>query len=412
MTDNLTKANLSDYVNDMIQLSTFKGLAKYIVNITFWWSNSIKTACAGDGFIYFNPNFWDKLTEEERKTVIAHEIWHLVLNHLNRVIDKDHEIYNIAADYVINNILNESDFYVSTDPDSFGGIGICHDTKYKNRGTNDIYNEIYQDVQKQRKQHKSVQNTSFDQIKDLIKQTLQKIKEEETGNKNVQITNYDVSKNQKENEEKLKTVSASAVIQDGLTYTVLLRENFYKTVQNKTYKEIFNKYLTDPLSGGKRTFLRPSRRQSSSNLRMKGQFPKRGKENRLTHLVYALDVSGSISQKIANDFLSSAGSLKTILNPNLMTVMLWDTKIVFEKVFKENEDLNNIHVHAGGGTNLTPVYNRLKILKPEAVVIYTDLQVSIPPKPDCDVLWFVPDQNVRTDHVTYGDIYKITKETK
>lgn len=159
--------------------------------------------------------------------------------------------------------------------------------------------------------------------------------------------------------------------------------------------------------------MRPSRRQAKDGLRLKGKYPKRGRKNRLTHLVYALDVSGSITAHQKKQFLASAKTLKEKLNPQLMTVMLWDDGIRFEKTFREDELLDNIHVMSGGGTNLNPVYKRVQQIMPEALVIFTDLVVNIPPKPDWETIWFVPTMGIGDYYlkaVTYGDIYLIPEK--
>ena len=140
--------------------------------------------------------------------------------------------------------------------------------------------------------------------------------------------------------------------------------------------------------------MRPSRRQIRGGLRLKGKFPKRGKHNRLAHLVYALDTSGSITDLQGKQFLRSAKTLKERLNPELMTVMMWGTRIVFEKTFKEDETLDNIRIISGGGTNLRPVYQRLKQLNPECAVIFTDLEFDMPAEPNWETIWFVPDLGI------------------
>ncbi len=93
-----------------------------------------------------------------------------------------------------------------------------------------------------------------------------------------------------------------------------------------------------------------------------------------------------------------------------MTIILWDTSIQFEKVFREDEVLDNIPTLGGGGTDLDPVYQRVEQINPEALVIFTDLAVTIPPKPTWETIWFVPDMNVYTGYlqaVTYGDVYLV-----
>lgn len=405
---NVVKANdtFRIIVQEMIlHDKRFVGMARYVTQIDFFWSTAIKTACAGVGFIFFNPEFWKKLVPEQQKTVVAHEVWHLILNHLERGEGKDPESYNIAGDHVINLTLQEDGFPINQNSD-FGGITPCCDPAYRGMSTEQIYAKVHQDRKKDPSSHNSPSGTpSKDQIEDLIKEALsgtgksmdqQKEKDDEIRDSVAQEAQANPPGNGPGGEDRLISTECKRVY-----------------IKEATYEEIFEEYLTDPLSGGKRTYLRPSRRQVAGGLRLKGKFPKRGRKNRLTHLVYALDVSGSITAHQAQQFLRSATTLKEKLNPQLMTVMLWDTSIKFEKVFREDEQLDNIRVQAGGGTSLEPVYKRVRQINPEALVIFTDLCVNIPPKPDWETIWFVPDMNIYDAYlqqVTYGDIYLVPEK--
>jgi predicted metal-dependent peptidase len=393
-------------VQDMILYDKrFVGMARYVTRIEFFWSTAIKTACAGAGFIFFNPEFWKKLVPEQQKTVVAHEIWHLILNHLERGEGFDPESYNIAGDHVINLTLQEDGFPIHQNSD-FGGITPCCDPAYRGLSTEQIYAKVHEDRKKDPGSHSSPSGTpSKDQIEDLIKEA-------------VSGTGKSVDQQKEEDEALRDSVAQEAQAAPpgnhaGGEDRLISTECKKVFIKEATYEEIFEDYLTDPLSGGKRTYIRPSRRQVAGGLRLKGKFPKRGRKNRLTHLVYALDVSGSITSHQAQQFLRSAKTLKETLNPVLMTVMLWDTRIVFEKVFREDEPLDNIQVQAGGGTCLDPVYKRVRQINPEALVIFTDLCVNIPPKPDWETIWFVPDMNIYDAYlqqVTYGDIYLVPEK--
>lgn len=390
-------------VQEMIlQDRRFAGMARYVTNIEFFWSSAIKTACAGAGFIFFNPDFWAKLVPEQQKTVVAHEIWHLILNHLERGEGKDPDSYNIAGDHVINLTLQEDGFPIHENSD-FGGIKPCCDPAYRGMSTEQIYAKIHEERKKNPGSHQPAAGTpSKSQIEDLIKEALQG-------------SGTSLQEQKDDDEELLNAVADKAQAnppgnQPGGESRLLETERKKVYIKKATYEEIFEEYLTDPLSGGKRTFMRPSRRQVNGGLRLKGKYPKKGRKNRLTHLVYALDVSGSITRAQANQFLRSAETLKERLNPVLMTVMLWDNQIRFEKVFREDEKLTGIHVTAGGSTCLKPVYQRVKQINPEALVIFTDLCVDIPPKPSWETIWFVPDDNIYDAYlqkVTYGDVYLV-----
>ena len=80
-------------------------------SMTFTLDPECQTA-ATDGYkIYFGPKFMSELSDSELEFVLMHEVMHIVLQHCLRGQDKDNEIYNIAADIVINsNILMSKDF--------------------------------------------------------------------------------------------------------------------------------------------------------------------------------------------------------------------------------------------------------------------------------------------------------------
>ena len=376
----------------------FDGWTLYIANIAFFWSESINTACAGHGFIFFNPHFWDKLDEDKQKTVIAHEICHLILDHLNRGEGYDHESYNIAGDYVINNYLHDEGFDTQG---MFGDIEILFDRKYVGQTTEQVYASVHEERKQNPSSHGGSNTPSKDQIEEMVQEALKEILEDPDFEEQVKKNQEEIEANQ--NRKPGNEQGNSMILLEGVKRV---------EVVNATYQQIFEPYLTDPLSGGKRTYLRPSRRQAAGGLRLKGKFPKRGKLNRLTHLVYALDVSGSISRADADAFINSAHTIKEMLNPKNMTVMLWDTRIVFEKTYRDDEKLGKIRVHAGGGTDLKPVYNRVKQLQPEALVIFTDLAVSIPPKPDWETIWLV-NSTVHDGYlqaVKYGTVYQLPKD--
>ena len=367
-------------------------MARYLASVEIFWSREIPTACAGHGFIFFNPDFFDSIPEETRKTVIAHEVWHLILRHLDRSKECDPYQFNIAADHVINNALDDDGF-------TFKGTTPYKDGKYKGQSTEQVYNEIYEKVDKDKPPEIPDDYVSHDKIEELIEDVL-----EQKG----QGTSINEQKDKADKE--VEDLAKEAGIMTGSSGITLEISRKKVLIVGATYQKIFEDYLTDPLSGGKRTFMRPNRRQhglGGSSLRLPGRFPKRGHANRLTHLTYALDVSGSITHKQANQFHQSVQTIKELLNPSALTVLFFDTRIVLEKTFTDKEKYTNIQVKAGGGTCLKGVYKRTAELGSEALVVFTDLCVSIPPKPEWESIWIVPDERDVIPAGLYGDVYLI-----
>lgn len=372
----------------------FMGLSRYIVNIRFFWSGHIQTACAGHGFIFFNPVFWDSLPPETRVTVLVHEVWHLILKHLERGKDCDPFIHNIAADHVINNALEEDGF-------TFEGTNPYKDPKYKGMSTEMVYNAIFQKKPEQRPKptlEDMQKMVSAATVEDMISDILE-----------ADGQGKDLEDQKAENEEEVDKMTDLPGNITGNLGIQLELSNVKVAIIGATYEEIFHDYLIDPLGGGKRTFMRPNRRQAAinSNLRLAGRMKRRGHKNRLTHLVYALDVSGSITAKQAQQFHDSVRTIKELLNPEKLTVIFFDTKIKLIKTFTDKQPYGKINVRAGGGTSLTDVYKKTRELQPEALVIFTDLCVNIPPEPDWDTIWLIPDKRNNIPPNLYGDVYLI-----
>ena len=66
------------------------------------WCNTIAT----DGRkFYYNKAFVDKLSDGEMIFGFGHELGHIIFEHMTRRGDRQPQIWNMAGDYVINNML-------------------------------------------------------------------------------------------------------------------------------------------------------------------------------------------------------------------------------------------------------------------------------------------------------------------
>lgn len=57
--------------------------------------------------IVFDPQFADRLSDEELKYVLIHEVLHCALKHCTRGIGKQNFLYNVACDVVVNSMMLE-----------------------------------------------------------------------------------------------------------------------------------------------------------------------------------------------------------------------------------------------------------------------------------------------------------------
>lgn len=426
-----------------------KGISRYLASVEIFWSTAIPTACAGSGFIFFNPNFYNKLPKPTRNTVMAHEVWHLILKHQERGKFFDPSDYNRAGDHVINIVLEEEGFIFD-----FGDMDFvpCKDIKYKNMSTEEVYNSI-----REEKKNLPTPLVIFppdldedeDEDEDENKDKNENENEDKNENEDEDDNNLDLGLDKPEPEphtprsiiEDLIKAGADAIAGNddynnvpnqvdkdkivleelsisigedtGYTHIQLEITNRQIAIKDSTYEKIFEKYLIDPISGAKRSYMRPNRRMhgiKNAQFTLPGRVNRKHKSNRLVHLIYALDVSGSITTIQAQQFHDSVRTIKELLNPNLLTVLFFDTDIKLIKIFKDTEPYGKIDVRAGGCTSLSAVYAYAENRNPEAVVIFTDLCVKIPPKPKWHTIWLVPENhNEKTVTDLYGDIYIIPK---
>ena len=76
-----------------------------IEQLDFYEDYGIPTAATDGKGVYYNPKFMLNLTPQQQLFVLAHEVSHVALNHLNRLNGRDIKIWNIATDAVINAFL-------------------------------------------------------------------------------------------------------------------------------------------------------------------------------------------------------------------------------------------------------------------------------------------------------------------
>ena len=70
----------------------------------------VRTACTDGNSVYFDIAFLSSLNDDERVFVLAHEVWHAVLMHLVRRQTRNPELFNIATDKEVNNLLVNDGF--------------------------------------------------------------------------------------------------------------------------------------------------------------------------------------------------------------------------------------------------------------------------------------------------------------
>ena len=87
-----------------------------------------------------------------------------------------------------------------------------------------------------------------------------------------------------------------------------------------------------------------------------------------------VDVSASVSQNDLNIILTEVNSLRGTLEPEMLTLVSFDTKIHLEVEYGPYDlvDMTGIDMHGGGGTSVKEVYQHIESTRPEIALIITD----------------------------------------
>lgn len=155
------------------------------------------------------------------------------------------------------------------------------------------------------------------------------------------------------------------------------------------------------------TWRRPNRRYQDMYL------PSRDSTTgRLTHLMYFIDVSGSITEQDIEQFLAEVHDVFTSLAPEKLTVCSFNTRIIDRFDFTQDDRFKKLQFKIGGGTSYRGIYDILIQEHPAAAVIFTDLNVNwqMDAVKGVPVIWVVNGDYNKAAQIKTGRIIHIEPE--
>jgi len=136
-------------------------------------------------------------------------------------------------------------------------------------------------------------------------------------------------------------------------------------------------------------------------------------------LVFAIDTSGSVSQKEAEQFASEIDSIRETIKPDRTCVIYCDTKIQKGRdgqtydVFDSYEDIE-VRAIKGGGTRFDPPFHLVdqEGLEPHAFIYFTDGACHVEERTadvvDYPVLWATTGKDPDFLGEEFGEVIKLT----
>ncbi len=348
------------------------------------------TAATDGRRIYFNPHFLNSLSQEERLTILAHEIWHCGLSHFSREDGKieEHEMWNHAIDHEVNSLLQDDGFAIP-----------IHAVLYKNykgesaeivfekikSGEIEMRGEVIDDhnLNNPSKSGEDAKNSGTD--------GWSTIEADGDGNLNVKV---DSDYNPRRTDDvwkdwKNKMMSAAQQCQDrGVemgAYSGKLNDLFDSKIY---WRELLRQYLT-PLFGGTRKWLPPNRRYVYKKMYL----PSIQKEKQLK-IVIAVDTSGSTIGDVVKTFVSEVYSILNSFGGYELRLIQCDMDINSDEIFDIDHPFipDDFVLRGGGGTDFRPVFQLVEESgePPELLLYLTDGYGTAPKDPpEYPTIWGV-----------------------
>lgn len=338
-------------------------LGSIMSSLEFIWDPSIGTAATDGESFFWAPKDFMECTFDERVSTILHELWHCARLHMLRRGNRDHRRWNYACDIRINRDLVDEKYKIG---DNW--------IQYHKEIPFELEEDIYDYLDKN-------QISPPPQQSKLIGD----MKEPKPGNAPALVNNVVRAYHQATLagcspggiKQIIDTFLAPVIPWESELqnwFTDLIEEDYSFRKRNRRFPDFcMPSIVTD--------------------------------EGRLEHLIYYLDVSGSISDQEVLRFNSEVKYIKETFNPKKLTLVQFDTRITEETVFEEDDPFEKIVVVGRGGTDLVPVREHIIKHQPTAAVIFTDLYVS-PMRPlpfEIPILWVV----TNTQKAPFGKTIRI-----
>lgn len=325
----------------MLSRPEFIFFTSILLKLRIIFDMRVPTACTNGRVIKFNPVFLEDYSQKETAFILMHELMHVIYKHVGRLNGRDHKLWNVACDYVINYEISNLGF---TRPKC-----ALYDPKFADKTADEVYFILFQDQlanpNKERPEpdHDDIdENMSdadaqklSDEIDDLI--VAGGVAASNAGEKAVGNVPGDLLRRYKE----LTTAT--------IPWTLLL----HRFLQGKAKNDY--------------SMRMPSRRHLAHGLYM----PSLYSEN-LEQIDFAIDTSGSVSPDMLEKFISEVAGIFSAFTPEAIGIMQFDHELKTRDMVHSIDDFKKITYSGGGGTDVLPVLEAFRDNEAKVLVVITD----------------------------------------
>ena len=338
------------------------------------WCNTLATD--GRNF-YYNAGFVNKLNPKEAEFGFAHEVLHNVFDHMGRRDFRDPVLSNIAADYATNQILKDERIGIVPH-----FIKIYQDDKYRGKSYEEIYAELYEKADK----------IDFASLGQLLDEHLDDADGDDAGDgedgdgegdkdgngkggdgkgKGKGRPRYtEEEKKQIRDEIKEAMVAAAQSAGAGRVPAGVKRLISDFTEPKMDWRQLLRMNIQSILKSNY-SFSRPNRKSQHCGAILPGMT-----NDETVDVSVAIDMSGSISDKMAKDFISEVKGIMDEYQDFTLDLWCFDTQVYnYEKFTGDSaDDIMNYQVKGGGGTAFEANWEFMKEegIEPKKFIMFTD----------------------------------------
>ena len=313
---------------------------------------------------YYNLDFVNKLKPKEAEFGFAHEVLHNVFDHLGRREGRDPKLSNIAADFAVNQILKDEKI---GEVPSF--IKIFQDNKYRGWSYEQIYDDLYEKAEK----------IDLSQLGELLDEHLDgdgdgegdgdgDDGDNEGKGKRPRLTAEEKKKIRDEIKEAM--VAAAQAAGAGKLPAAVARMIKDFTEPKMDWRQLLRMNIQSIIKSNF-SFQRPNRKSQHCGAVLPGMM-----NEETIDVSVAIDMSGSISDSMAKDFLSEVKGIMDEYVDFKLDLWCFDTGVYnYAKFTGDNADeIMSYEVKGGGGTDFDANWEFMKEegIEPKRFIMFTD----------------------------------------
>jgi len=345
-------------------ITRFPFLAAPLLRLRLVPDPRISTAATDGRVIRFNPDFIAGLDLQLAAFVLAHEAFHVVAAHHLRRGNRSREIWNIAADFVVNDLLLGA------------GLPLCQGALYDPRFSGWATERIYQSLGEPSAISEIPSGEGFGgSVEDLASETGDPLNASELAQEQAELTTA------------LRQALQALELTKGCGH---LREAIARTVEALSpsfdaYAALLE-YADLCLGRDDYSWIRPNRRFLHGGLYL----PSLSTTCELDQIVVAVDTSGSISERELRFMAGVCEDILTAFPRATLSILHCDTEVRSDRQVHLEDLPLTLDAQGGGGTRFRPVFQWVEErgFEPRLLIYLTDLFCGDhPSEPAYPVLW-------------------------